>query len=89
MSSLNVGLCVFAGMFALMALRVPIAVAMFVPGAAAYVALSGEHALLAHLKGLAYSRLSVYDLSVIPLFLLMGQFATRGGLSRALNSSFE
>jgi tripartite ATP-independent transporter DctM subunit len=26
----------------------------------------------------------VYDLSVIPLFLLMGQFATHGGLSRAL-----
>ncbi|HEX2011796.1 MAG TPA: TRAP transporter large permease, partial [Roseateles sp.] len=28
--------------------------------------------------------LTVYDLSVIPLFLLMGQFATQGGLSRAL-----
>ena len=26
----------------------------------------------------------MYDLSVIPLFLLMGQFATQGGLSRAL-----
>jgi tripartite ATP-independent transporter DctM subunit len=26
----------------------------------------------------------VYDLSVIPLFLLMGQFATQGGLSRSL-----
>jgi tripartite ATP-independent transporter DctM subunit len=31
-----------------------------------------------------YARFSVYDLSVIPLFLLMGQFATQGGLSRAL-----
>ena len=30
------------------------------------------------------ARLTVYDLSVIPLFLLMGQFATQGGLSRAL-----
>jgi C4-dicarboxylate transporter DctM subunit len=27
------------------------------------------------------ARLTVYDLSVIPLFLLMGQFATQGGLS--------
>ncbi len=31
-----------------------------------------------------YARFSVYDLSVIPLFLLMGQFATQGGLSAAL-----
>jgi tripartite ATP-independent transporter DctM subunit len=36
------------------------------------------------LKGSAVSRLTVYELSVIPLFLLMGQFATQGGLSREL-----
>ena len=36
------------------------------------------------LKNLPYARLSNYDLVVIPLFLLMGQFATHGGLSRAL-----
>jgi tripartite ATP-independent transporter DctM subunit len=41
-------------------------------------------ALLNQLKGSAVARLTVYDLSVIPLFLLMGQFATQGGLSRAL-----
>jgi tripartite ATP-independent transporter DctM subunit len=41
-------------------------------------------ALLNLIKGSAVARLSVYDLSVIPLFLLMGQFATQGGLSRAL-----
>jgi len=40
--------------------------------------------LLASLKNLAYARLSNYDLVVIPLFLLMGQFATNGGLSRSL-----
>ena len=41
-------------------------------------------ALLNSLKNLAYARLSNYDLVVIPLFLLMGQFATHGGLSKAL-----
>src|SRR3989304_6335768 len=46
----------------------------------------GEAAFLNLLKGSAYGRLSNYDLSVIPLFLLMGQFATQGGLSRALFS---
>ena len=84
MSGLEVGLTMFAGMLALMALRVPIAISMFLPGAIGYGALAGEAALLNQLKGLAYARYSVYDLSVIPLFLLMGEFATKGGLSRAL-----
>jgi len=71
-------------MLALMALRVPIAIAMFIPGAVGYTLLASVPALLNQLKGAAWARLSVYDLSVIPLFLLMGQFATQGGLSRAL-----
>jgi C4-dicarboxylate transporter DctM subunit len=80
----TIGLVMFAGMLVLMALRVPIAAAMFIPGALGYWALSGEAALLNQFKGSAVARLTVYDLSVIPLFLLMGQFATQGGLSRAL-----
>ncbi len=79
-----IGLVMFAGMLALMALRVPIAAAMFIPGALGYWALTNDMALLNQLKGSAVARLTVYDLSVIPLFLLMGQFATQGGLSRAL-----
>jgi C4-dicarboxylate transporter, DctM subunit len=79
-----VGVAMFAAMLVLMALRMPIAAAMFIPGALGYVALSNEAALLNLLKGSAVARLTVYDLSVIPLFLLMGQFATQGGLSRRL-----
>lgn len=84
MSTLGIGISLFAGMLVLMALRVPIAITMFVPGAIGYAFLASPDALLNHLKGSAYARLSVYDLSVIPLFLLMGQFATQGGLSKAL-----
>lgn len=84
MSGASIGVLMFAGMLALMGLRVPIAVAMFIPGALGYWALTSEAALLNQLKGTAVARLTVYDLSVIPLFLLMGQFATQGGLSRAL-----
>ena len=79
-----IGLGMFAGMLLMMALRVPIAAAMFIPGALGYWALANDAALLNQLKGSAVARLTVYDLSVIPLFLLMGQFATQGGLSRAL-----
>ena len=84
MSTLSIGLTMFAGMLVLMAIRVPIAVAMFVPGALGYVALSGWDPMLSHLKGAVYGRVSVYDLSVIPLFMLMGAFAVNGGLSKAL-----
>ena len=84
MTPTAIGLLMFGGMLALMALRVPIAAAMFIPGALGYVALTNDTALLNLIKGSSVARLTVYDLSVIPLFLLMGQFATQGGLSRAL-----
>src|SRR5262249_57754834 len=64
--------------------RVPLGAAMFVAGAAGYWWLVGEGALLNYLKGLLWARFSVYDLSVIPLFLLMGQFASAAGFSRNL-----
>ena len=84
MSGVTIALVLFAGMLALMALRVPIALAMMVPGAVGYVALSGWTPFTHFLKGLAWARLANYDLTVIPLFLLMGAFATQGGLSRSL-----
>jgi C4-dicarboxylate transporter DctM subunit len=79
-----VGLAMFGGMLLLMVVRVPIAAAMFIPGALGYWVMTNDTALLNQLKGSSVARLTVYDLSVIPLFLLMGQFATQGGLSRAL-----
>jgi C4-dicarboxylate transporter, DctM subunit len=84
MTPMAVGLTMFGAMLLLMAVRVPIAIAMFVPGAFGYLALSGWLPLLAHLKGAVYGRVSVYDLSVIPLFMLMGAMAVQGGLARAL-----
>ncbi len=84
MSTMAIGLSMFGAMLVLMAIRVPIAIAMFVPGAVGYMALSGWLPLLAHLKGAVYGRVSVYDLSVIPLFMLMGAFAVHGGLSKAM-----
>jgi C4-dicarboxylate transporter DctM subunit len=84
MTPTTIGLLMFAGMLGLMVVRVPIAAAMFIPGAIGYWVLTSDLALLNLMKGSAVARLTVYDLSVIPLFLLMGQFATQGGLSRSL-----
>ena len=84
MTGAGIGGTMFGSMLLLMAIRVPIAAAMFIPGAVGYWVMTNDMALLNMLKGSAVARLTVYDLSVIPLFLLMGQFATQGGLSRAL-----
>ncbi len=84
MSNLNIGIGVFIMMLGLMAIRIPIGLSMFIPGALGYMMIASDLALLNHLKGAVYARLSVYDLSVIPLFMLMGAFAMHGGLSKAL-----
>ncbi|HYD68755.1 TRAP transporter large permease [Azospirillum sp.] len=86
MSGTAVGLAGFAGLLALLALRLHIGVAMALAGAGIYLVINGGNtlALLFTLNNLVYARFSNYDLAVIPLFLLMGQFATHGGLSRAL-----
>ena len=84
MTGIQLGMLMFAFMLALMALRVHIAVAMSTVGIIGYVSLAGWAPLLAHLKTAAYGRFSNYDLSVIPLYLLMGAFAARGGLSKSL-----
>ena len=86
MSGMAIGLWIFAGLLVLLALRIHVGVGMFIGGSVAFLAMNGgdPNALLFTLNHLAYARLSNYDLAVIPLFMLMGQFATHGGLSKSL-----
>jgi C4-dicarboxylate transporter, DctM subunit len=84
LTGIELGAIMFAFMLLLLALRVHIGVAMLLTGSIGYVMVAGLSPLLAYFKGAAYARYSIYDLSVVPLFLLMGQFATHGGLSKAL-----
>ena len=84
MSALTLAGMIFACMLVLMALRVPIAVSMFAAGVFGYLYQVSLSPFLNNLNGLAYARFASYDLSVIPLFILMGNFATQGGLSKAL-----
>ena len=86
MSGMSIGMTMFGALMLLLVLRVHIGIAMFVIGAAGFVVMFDFSwlPLLNSLKNLAYARFSNYDLAVIPVFMLMGQFATNGGLSRAL-----
>ncbi len=84
MSSLSLTLLIFGSMLALMAVRVPIAASMFAAGAIGYVTQTGWAPFASFLNTQAFARFAGYDLSVIPLFILMGHFATKGGISKSL-----
>ncbi len=84
MTPLLLTLLIFGLMLGLMAVRIPIAIAMFIAGCAGYLLQAGWLPLSNFLNTQAFARFASYDLSVIPLFILMGQFATQGGLSKAL-----
>ena len=84
MSPVVLALAIFAIMLVLMAVRTPIAIAMFVAGSVGYVAQAGWAPLSSFLNTQAFARFASYELSVIPLFILMGNFATQGGISKAL-----
>lgn len=84
MTGIEWGALMFGVLLLLLALRVHIGIAMLLAGSLGYVMVAGVAPLLSFFKTGAYARFSVYDLSVVPLFLLMGQLATQGGLSRAL-----
>jgi C4-dicarboxylate transporter, DctM subunit len=84
MSGIELTLLIFGTMLLLMALRVPIAISMFVAGVTGYLMQRGWAPLASFLNSQAYARFASYDLSVIPLFILMGHFATQGGISKAL-----
>jgi len=84
MSDLAVGGIGFVVLFILIAIRVPIGVAMLAVGTIGYVNIAGTTALMSYLKTEMYWRFTSFDLSVIPLFLLMGHFAARAGMTTAL-----
>jgi len=71
-------------------LRVPIGLAMFLVGFLGYVFLTGDTTIaLARLKNETFSTFGNYSLSIVPMFLLMGHFATLGGMSQALFKAAE
>jgi len=84
MSELAIGAIGFAVLLLLIAIRVPIGVAMLAVGLVGYDQIAGTTALLSFLKTEMYWRFTSSDLAVIPLFLMMGHFAARAGITTAL-----
>ena len=91
MSRLELGFWSFPILLGLIFLRAPIGLAMFLCGLLGWVfAMNGNPTpILAKLKSETYTTFSNYSLTIIPLFLLMGQFATLSGMSSALFKAAE
>jgi tripartite ATP-independent transporter DctM subunit len=90
LSNLELGLASFPVLLILIFLRIPIGLAMLLVGIIGnYLVIGSMNMMSGQLKNLTYSTFSTYSLSIIPLFLLMGQFATLGGMSTALFKAAE
>ena len=74
----------FIAIFALALLRVPLAFAMGVVGIVGMGLIRGWGAALASTSQVVYETGFAYTLSVIPLFILMGNFVARAGLAHEL-----
>jgi C4-dicarboxylate transporter DctM subunit len=79
-----VAISAFVGLFALMAVRIPIGIGMAVMGVAGYWYLSGRIPALSLLAQSPIRNVTDWDLGIIPMFILMGAFATAAGMSREL-----
>ncbi len=87
---LELGFWSFPVLLLMIFLRAPIGLAMLVAGIGGiWLALGDSNMFMSKLKTETYSTFSSYSLSIIPMFLLMGQFATLSGMSSSLFKAAE
>ena len=90
MTDLALGYLSFPFLLLLIFLRAPIGLAMLLCGIGGlWLATDGTTVFMARLKSEVFSTFSNYNLSIIPMFLLMGQFATYSGTSQSLFNAAE
>ena len=90
MSNLDLALLSFPVLLVLVFLRMPIALAMVGVGVTGtYLVIGTPMMTLNQLKTLTFGTFSNYSFSIIPLFLLMGQFAVLSGMSASLFRAAE
>jgi tripartite ATP-independent transporter DctM subunit len=80
----TIGLLGIVVMLILLALRMPIGIAMLLVGAAGFAILHGIDPALHMLGSYPYGYSAYYELAVIPLFVLMGNAAAVSGMGRDL-----
>ncbi|ETX15767.1 C4-dicarboxylate ABC transporter permease [Roseivivax halodurans JCM 10272] len=90
MSALELGYASFPVLLLMIFLRAPIGLAMLLCGMGGlWLAIGTPAMFLSKLKSETYTTFSSYSLTIIPMFLLMGQFATLSGMSTSLFKAAE
>lgn len=85
MTGLEISIIAFILMLVAIFMRLPIGVAMAIAGfAGTWVMLGSPYSTLNQLKSLTFDTFSKDSLSIVPMFLLMGHFATKSGISKDL-----
>jgi len=84
MSITLIGIIGLLGLFTLLAIRTPVAIAMIIVGVIGTWVLNGWQASMSTLVDESFVIASTYELIVIPLFVLMGNFASLSGMSADL-----
>ena len=84
MSSDAIAILGFVVLFVLMLLRVPVGMAMGLVGVSGFAYMVGGAAALKNVGHTTMRTVTDYNFAVVPLFLLMGAFATTSGMSREL-----
>jgi tripartite ATP-independent transporter DctM subunit len=84
MGGSTIGLLGLAALLVLIAIRIPVAFAMFVVGYFGIASLNGFNAANSTLASEAFTLSSSPELVVVPLFILMGNVASVTGMSRQL-----
>ncbi|NKX41286.1 TRAP transporter large permease [Rhodobacteraceae bacterium R_SAG2] len=90
MTALEIGIASFPVLMMLIFLRVPIGLSMFLVGLVGLIIVTdGTQVAFGRMKSETYTTFSSYSLTIVPMFLLMGHFATLGGMSTALFKAAE
>jgi len=84
MTEVQIGLLGCGALLILLASSMPVALSMAVVGAVGYAIVVSPQAAMSMATMDLYGTFSNYSLTVIPLFVLMGQIAFHGGISRRL-----
>src|SRR4051795_2179161 len=84
MSTDAVAVIGFASLFVLMLLRVPVGMAMGLVGVSGFAYLTSGGPALKIVGHTTMRTVTDFNFAVVPLFLLMGSFATTSGMSREL-----
>lgn len=90
MTNIQIAIVSFPVLLGLIFLRIPIGLAMLATGIGGIYFITGSFGMImGQFKNLTWVTFSSYSLSIVPLFLLMGQFATLGGMSQSLFKAAE